>query len=538
MIRWLITLLIGILVIVVIVLIIALNPPSTPKNKEAFGFGFLTKPPYDNQLLITRGNAQRYFKGLHSNYITVVLKAEVEEASKTFDNLPMGSIIFITDDKFASSDKSAKNHNNFLDLPNISLCISEDWFGPSHPKLFLWPIGLETTGFEKTNSGIHLMSAIEAPQSYPADGVMCNAHFATYPNPASGYRDDRDELVAALQSSSVDFWKNKVSPEDCFSKTKKYAFALCPEGNGLDTHRFYETFALGLRPIVRKGPLTLLHSQFPGTIIVNEWQDVEKINKDISPPNTDLKYITLSFWLYNALRSRCRIVNFFTGGLCVEWKNLMFSIRRLGLQDLVIAFALDQQARECILHEGMTPRTELMSDTLVQKADHGTPEFRDITAKKVKAIGQIVKEGYFTFYLDTDIVLFKDPIKDYFTYPPAPVYMQSDTKGFENNATGSHCTGVVFIAPSSQIAEILENAHDKIMAMPPGAMEDQAVLNQDIADIKTLSPEDYPNGHRYFKHRGKCSENPVLVHNNWIVGQKAKINRFKKHNLWFDDNAS
>ena len=66
-------------------------------------------------------------------------------------------------------------------------------------------------------------------------------------------------------------------------------------------------------------------------------------------------------------------------------------------------------------------------------------------------------------------------------------------------------------------------------------MDDQGVINETISDIGTLDPSSYPNGHRYFNEREKCDEIPILIHNNWIVGLNPKIERFKKHGLWYID---
>ena len=43
----------------------------------------------------------------------------------------------------------------------------------------------------------------------------------------------------------------------------------------------------------------------------------------------------------------------------------------------------------------------------------------------------------------------------------------------------------------------------------------------------------FPYGELYFDRMPKnLRENVVLIHNNWILGKTAKIERFINHNLW------
>ena len=50
-------------------------------------------------------------------------------------------------------------------------------------------------------------------------------------------------------------------------------FVLCPEGNGVDTHRFWETLYLGRIPIVTSNPLTESFKDLP-ILIVPSWDSI------------------------------------------------------------------------------------------------------------------------------------------------------------------------------------------------------------------------------------------------------------------------
>jgi len=53
----------------------------------------------------------------------------------------------------------------------------------------------------------------------------------------------------------------------------KSIFCVCPEGAGIDTHRFYESLYLDSIPIVKKGKLDKLYNQFP-CVIIDNWDDI------------------------------------------------------------------------------------------------------------------------------------------------------------------------------------------------------------------------------------------------------------------------
>ena len=72
-----------------------------------------------------------------------------------------------------------------------------------------------------------------------------------------------------------------------------------------------------------------------------------------------------------------------------------------------------------------------------------------------------------------------------------------------------------------------------------GGGADQKAMNIAIKNNKlkvgTFDLIDYANGSRYFNNLNSTYKNhiPKIVHNNYIIGTKNKIERFKKNNLWF-----
>ena len=527
------------LIVIVIILIVYMNCNDKldeyNKSNEYYSTRLPDVRPLEDDsqsILLCRYNVHKYFNNLNSEFIKLVPRPTYVNFIKNMSILP-NTILIISDDPFKSCDKSVTNHDNFLSNPNISLCIAEDWLGSTDDKLFIWPIGLQSKMCK--NEGLRKIFTQTVTDYKPNKNglVLSNSHLSTYSTPESNYRDDRQEMIQSLQhSSNIDFWPERKTQEHTMVETPSYTYSLCPEGNGLDTHRFYEVYATGVRPIIREGPLTPLHTQFPNVIVVDDWNQVKNFPRERTVPKPNLEYITLGYWLYKALRPRCRIVNFFTGGLCEEWRNFLHTVRQQGLDDLLVVFVLDQQALDCVKGEGIAYRTDLMTQNLTKESTYGTKGFRNIMARKVKSIEIMLREGYFVFYLDTDIVLLDNPIRHYFTLPAAPVYMQSDTTNFNINTPGSHCAGVIFMSPSLKTADIMKKAYDLVLDHPHDKGGDQKILNKTMKAM-TLDPRAYPNGHRYFKSREQCWNKPILIHNNWIKGLDAKVDRFKKHGYWY-----
>ena len=54
-----------------------------------------------------------------------------------------------------------------------------------------------------------------------------------------------------------------------------YKFAICPEGNGLDTHRFWECLYVKTMPICLKNPITVYYKQFFPIYLLDDWNDLD-----------------------------------------------------------------------------------------------------------------------------------------------------------------------------------------------------------------------------------------------------------------------
>jgi hypothetical protein len=57
--------------------------------------------------------------------------------------------------------------------------------------------------------------------------------------------------------------------------------------------------------------------------------------------------------------------------------------------------------------------------------------------------------------------------------------------------------------------------------------------------LRFLDRDLFPSGKNYFSERKPQAKGvtPVVIHNNYIVGAQAKIDRFRNENLWYIDDV-
>ena len=75
---------------------------------------------------------------------------------------------------------------------------------------------------------------------------------------------------------------------------KCHKFAICPQGNGIDTHRMWECFYLKVIPICIKCHLTEFYANYFPILLLEKWEDLD-VN------NLEENYISYSFNNYKLL---------------------------------------------------------------------------------------------------------------------------------------------------------------------------------------------------------------------------------------------
>jgi hypothetical protein len=89
-------------------------------------------------------------------------------------------------------------------------------------------------------------------------------------------------------------WNTRKPKLEYFIELAKHKYAVCPRGNGLDTHRIWECLYLNVIPIVLKNDFINIEN-LP-IIIVNDWQEVINITTNIRFNNIKLSKLTIKYY--------------------------------------------------------------------------------------------------------------------------------------------------------------------------------------------------------------------------------------------------
>lgn len=134
--------------------------------------------------------------------------------------------------------------------------------------------------------------------------VYLNFKIETYPH-------ERQLIQNMFQSKS---WVTCGTPVDTLEGRKEFLkdirnheFVLCPRGNGVDTHRLWETLYMGSIPIVKND---IAHSAWQDLpiLFINDWNEIteERLiaeKKRIESTNWNFEKLRVGYWIDRIRRS-------------------------------------------------------------------------------------------------------------------------------------------------------------------------------------------------------------------------------------------
>ncbi len=186
---------------------------------------------------------------------------------------------------------------SYLDDPKILAWFTQNPDGTLHPKLHPIPIGVENRHWKPFN--VELIAEVKEKQLPKTDLLYCNFTLSTYPK-------ERNYVYALFANKPYTLTKSRNNQgwENFHPYTHEIAaskFVLCPRGNGLDTHRLWETLYLGSYPVTKTSPLDPLLEGLP-VVIVDDWNQVneEFLNQkyeEIRQKSYDMSKLFFDYWL-------------------------------------------------------------------------------------------------------------------------------------------------------------------------------------------------------------------------------------------------
>jgi hypothetical protein len=142
-----------------------------------------------------------------------------------------------------------------------------------HARLRPVPIGISNTMWPHGN----LRKLLRAMQHVQRDGSRTPSPFMKFSvstHPSRLYA--ADALRAAFPDADLD--PAPALPWPAYlAELGRHKFSACPRGNGIDTHRVWESLCLGVTPIVERSVLTE-HWRALGLpmVLVDDWAEVSR----------------------------------------------------------------------------------------------------------------------------------------------------------------------------------------------------------------------------------------------------------------------
>jgi len=155
------------------------------------------------------------------------------------------------------------------------------WFSQnvnvSHPKIQSIPIGLENDKwFTAANKKGKMEAKLQTPKKYK-NLVYMNHNINTF----STERADIYDLLQDKPWVTTVQGVNGKGFDEYLDNLYNHKYIICPRGNGIDTHRLWETLYMGSIPIVKKDINNWFYHDLP-MLYVHKWEELdEKILEDM-----------------------------------------------------------------------------------------------------------------------------------------------------------------------------------------------------------------------------------------------------------------
>lgn len=170
---------------------------------------------------------------------------------------------------FHNSDREFKNeHKRILQISNVNKIFTQNLSIEPEERLIPLPIGIANSMWRHGNLNIWKQ-------------ILENNSLVNKPNII--YFNFNISTNSTKRKLCYDIITSKNIPNipntdylNYLTILASYKFAICPEGNGLDTHRFWECLYLKVIPICLKNHITEYYSKNFPIVLLDEWNDIDE----------------------------------------------------------------------------------------------------------------------------------------------------------------------------------------------------------------------------------------------------------------------
>ena len=105
---------------------------------------------------------------------------------------------------------------------------------------------------------------------------------------------ERIDILHNLDLNNHVRYLRRVKHKDYMKTLSEYKLSICPEGNGVDTHRIWESLLVETLPVVKKSNFTKnLSSAGIPLFIIDDWKDLQQFDEEKIDSIYSNKYLEL-----------------------------------------------------------------------------------------------------------------------------------------------------------------------------------------------------------------------------------------------------
>ena len=138
-----------------------------------------------------------------------------------------------------------------------------------HEKVFPIPIGLANEMWPHGNKELinKYITLVNSDDFIKKENIFFN--FSVNTN-----KSKRLKCKEVIEKKNIKWIEKEKKQVNYLENLSNYKFAICPEGNGLDTHRFWECLYLKVIPICLKNPLVEHYSKIFPVVLLDKWENL------------------------------------------------------------------------------------------------------------------------------------------------------------------------------------------------------------------------------------------------------------------------
>jgi hypothetical protein len=166
--------------------------------------------------------------------------------------------------EYQISTKIIISHNSdheIIYIKDVKLHLAQNCL-IKHSKLISLPIGIENSQWFDHN----IFHKVRKMKILKTKNIYFYFNINTYPSRIYCYEKLKNKLE----------WNIKRNKEEYFIELAKHKYAICPRGNGLDTHRIWECLYLNVIPIIIE--IDNININNLPIIILKDWIDIDYLN--------------------------------------------------------------------------------------------------------------------------------------------------------------------------------------------------------------------------------------------------------------------